>query len=125
MPFPDDFYQYLRVNTLVGIKVGPNREDFVDIWVVEVNQRVFARSYYKNKRSWFTELLKGEKAKIQYGDKEIEAIGKRLTNAPELSKQINEEYLRKYSQPKNIEYAVRFSDPEYQNYTIEFLPNKP
>ena len=125
MPFPDDFYQYLRVNTLVGIKVGPNREDFVDIWVVEVNQRVFARSYYKNKRSWFTELLKGKKAKIQYGDKEIEAIGKRLTNAPDLSKQINEEYLRKYSQPKNIEYAVGFSDPEYQNYTIEFLPNKP
>ena len=68
MPFPNDFYQYLSENTLVGIKAGNERDRFIDIWVVEVNMRIFARTWSKSENSWFTTFLRGENGKIKYGD---------------------------------------------------------
>lgn len=51
MPFPNDFYQYLSENTLVGIKAGNEHERFIDIWGVEVNTRIFARTWSKSANS--------------------------------------------------------------------------
>lgn len=51
MPFPNDFYQYLSENTLVGIKAGNEHERFIDIWGVEVNTRIFARTWSKSENS--------------------------------------------------------------------------
>jgi hypothetical protein len=42
--FPVEFYKYLEENALVEIKSGENRTKFTEIWMVIVDERVFARS---------------------------------------------------------------------------------
>lgn len=39
--------------------------------------------------------------------------------------EINETYLKKYSQPGNKKYAQGITKPEYANYTIEFMITMP
>ena len=43
----DDFYEYLESNTLVEIKGGTKRNRFLEIWMVSVNKRIFARTWKK------------------------------------------------------------------------------
>ena len=50
MKFPVDFYEYLKNNTLIEIKGGIEREKFIQIWMVEVNNRIFARSWKKSEK---------------------------------------------------------------------------
>ena len=68
MPFPSSFYDYLRDCTLVGIKGGRDRTTFLDIWMVSVEGRVFARSWNKSEKSWFTAFRDAGEGQIRYGD---------------------------------------------------------
>ncbi|MEZ4652242.1 MAG: hypothetical protein R3E12_01165 [Candidatus Eisenbacteria bacterium] len=54
--------RYLQEHTLIGIRVGPDRVDFVDIWMVEVSGRLFARSWNRSTRGWYGALSKGSPA---------------------------------------------------------------
>ncbi len=121
MIFPNDFYTFLSNNTLVEIKGGFERETFLKIWMVEVNNRVFARSWNKSPRSWFTEFIKTGKGQIKYGDKIITVKGKKLNPNDETQDLINKAYLEKYTQENNIKYANGITQPEYANYTLEFF----
>lgn len=119
--FPEDFYTYLQTHTLTGIKSGKDREKFTSIWMVNIGDRVFARSWNKSEKSWFTSFLKTGKGEIRYGKKIITVKGKKLDKKDPLNKQINKVYIDKYNQPGNIRYAVGFSDPGYADYTMEFF----
>jgi hypothetical protein len=118
---PLHFYNYLKENTLIGIKGGKTRESFLNIWMVEVNRRVFARSWSKSERSWFTEFLNSKEGQIKVGEKVINVTGKKLTNEPELMESINKAYLKKYNQTENLFYAKGITKPEYEEYTMEFF----
>ena len=121
MAFPSDFYDYLKENTLIEIKGGTNRESFLQIWMVQVNHRVFARSWNKSKRSWFTAFVQEGEGEIKYGNKILKVKGKQLLDEPEMTLQINERYLQKYNQPENIYYSQGITQPEYENFTMEFF----
>lgn len=122
MPFPSDFYTYLSTHTLTGIKGGPDRKTFLEIWMVEVDQRVFARSWNKSERSWFTAIRDTGVGEIQYGDQTVPITGKVVPHTPELTGRINAAYLSKYDQPANVKYAEGITQPEYATYTMEFFP---
>lgn len=121
MKFPDDFYSYLKTNTLIEIKGGTNRETFLKIWMVEVDHRVFARSWNKSSKSWFTEFVKTGGGQIKYGSKIIPVKGIKLDRNDETNKLINKAYLRKYTQTENIPYVKGITQPEYADYTMEFF----
>ncbi len=121
MFFPRDFYEHLISHTLTGIKGGPERETFLEIWMVEVNQRVFARSWNKSAHSWFTAFEQHGKGQIEYGNRIIDVRGKKLVDDPELSELINQAYMKKYHQKENLFYARGITQPEYEDYTMEFL----
>ena len=42
-----------------------------------------------------------------------------------INPEINETYLKKYSQPGNKKYAQGITKPEYANYTMEFMITMP
>ncbi|TFG45315.1 MAG: DUF2255 family protein, partial [Candidatus Brocadiia bacterium] len=105
MNFPENFYLYLKNNRLVGIKGGTERENFLDIWMVEVNKRVFARSWNKSKHSWFTAIEELKVGQIKFGDQVIDITGRKLTGQPDLNALINQAYLHKYNQKENLFYA--------------------
>jgi hypothetical protein len=121
MSFPASFYQHLRNHNLTGIKGGHDRSTFLEIWMVEVNGRVFARSWNKSTRSWFTAFQETGEGEIKYGDEIIRVKGRQLKDDPQMTALINQAYLDRYTEPENIPYAEGITQPEYADYTMEFL----
>ncbi len=118
--FPDEFYEYLEKNTLVKIKGGTQRDKFLKIWMVNVNGRIFARTWEKSKNGWFSILLEEGKGEVKYSDKVIKIEAKRNNNF-EINKLIDQAYLKKYNQPQNIEYAKGITQREYTEFTVELF----
>jgi hypothetical protein len=119
--FPKDFYTYLDTHTLVGVKAGKDREKFTKIWMLHINDRVFARSWYKKERSWFSAFLQHKKGEINYGGKILKVKAVKLDSKDAMHKKINKAYIEKYTQPGHVMYATGFSDPGYADYTMEFI----
>jgi hypothetical protein len=118
--FPTDFYHYLEDNTLTGIRAGKERSTFLLIWMVNVDGRIFARSWGKSKRSWFTTLLDEKIGQIKYGERVIN-ITAVPCNDSVLNSKINEAYMRRYTTAENLPYAIGITQPEYVDFTMEFL----
>lgn len=121
MPFPPEFLAHLETRTLVGIKGGTSRKTFLDIWMVEVDGRVFARSWSKSERSWFTAFLNEKVGQIRFGTIELDVRGEKLSSDSDLHQRIHQAYLDKYTQLENVPYARGISKPEYENFTMEFF----
>src|SRR4029078_6029481 len=115
--FPKDFYTYLDKHTVAGVRTGKDREKFTKIWMVHINHRVFARSWYKSERSWFTAFLKHSEGEISYGRKIIKVTAVKLDSKDRMHKKINKAYIEKYTRPGDIKFASGFSDPGYADVT--------
>ncbi|MCA9730312.1 MAG: DUF2255 family protein [Candidatus Eisenbacteria bacterium] len=114
--------RYLQEHTLIGIRVGPDRVDFVDIWMVEVSGRLFARSWNRSTRGWYGALLEGLAGDVRFGDRTLPIVGRRLDPESPLMSRIDRAYLERFHQPENIPYAQGISQPDYHPYTMEILP---
>jgi hypothetical protein len=95
---------------------------FLKIWIVEVEGRLFARSWDLSERSWFTAFLEEGVGVIKCGDEEIEVSGRKVENAPLLQEKISAAYLAKYTTEENKPYAIGISRPQHLEATMEFLP---
>ena len=121
MAFPSDFYRFLKNHTLVFVKGGNGDHAFLDIWMVVVDGRVFARSWTRKERSWFTAFRESGEGQIRYGEKVIGVKGTQLPADSPLQKRIDRAYLRRFTDPESREYAVGIARPEFYDYTMEFL----
>lgn len=112
---------YIETHNLIGIKAGLNRETFLDIWMIVVNDRIFARSWGLAEKSWYNSFLQDSKGQIKCGEniftiKAIVPIDKNnLTSA------INNAYLTKYNTDHNIEYAKGIIKAKHIEKTLEFI----
>ncbi|MCG9970519.1 DUF2255 family protein [Christiangramia crocea] len=120
--FPEELYTYLANNTLVEIKGGTTRLTFLKIWMVEIDKRIFARSWNKSERSWFTEFQKTGIGELKFGENIIRVKAEKIDPGNPINQKISEAYLGKYNQPGNLKYAEGISQPEYFDYTMEFSP---
>lgn len=121
MPFPESFYQFLAEHTLVEIKGGTHRDSFLSIWMIQVEGRVFARSWTKSKRSWFTAFLDEGVGEIKYGELILPVSGRQLSAGDAIMTDIDQAYLTHYTQPENLQYARGITQPEYAHHTMEFF----
>ncbi len=121
--FPEDFYTHLDSVNYTEIKGGTLRTTFLEIWVVHVDDRVFARSWNKSKKSWFTAFLDEGKGQLKYGDKILNVLGVKVSPSDRIHTKINEAYLKRYNTKENLFYAEGITQKEYKNYTLEFFPN--
>lgn len=120
--FPLEFLAYLQAHTLVGIKGGAADRSFLDIWMVEVDGRVFARSWAKSARSWFTAFQAEGVGQIRYGGQVLDVRGLQADASDrELMTAIDAAYLKKYVQAENVKYAEGIAQKAYWAYTMEFL----
>ncbi len=120
--FPPEFLTYLRQHTLVGIKVGLDRDRFLDLWMVEVSGRIFARSWSRSTSGWFGKAVEGEPTEIRFGDQILSVVGRRPPEEEGLMARIDRAYLERFTQPGNVPYAEGISKPEYHPFTVEFIP---
>lgn len=118
---PEDFYKFINNNTLIEIRCGNNRENFTKIWIVEINNRVFSRSWNKNAGGWMNCFLTNESGEIKYGERILEVKAQKIEKTDAINTAISNAYLEKYTQEHNVEYAKGISQPEYFDYTIEFV----
>ena len=113
--------EYIKNNSLIGIKAGNKRDSFLEIWMVIVDGRVFARSWGLATRSWYNAFKEDNTGEILCG----EAIHKIKAIVPDdieaLTKQINKAYLDKYDYGSNSYYANGIIEEKHAIKTMEFI----
>ncbi|WP_162055262.1 DUF2255 family protein [Pontibacter pamirensis] len=120
--FDQETLAYIRNNNLIGIKAGSEREKFLPIWMVLVDDRIFARSWGFGERSWYNTFLTDAYGQIQCGDK-VTAIRASVPEEDEsLQDRISQAYLDKYDKGENSFYASGIIKPEHVAKTMEFKP---
>ena len=70
--FPADFVEYISNHTLIKIRGGSKPRSFLNIWIVNAGDRLFARSWDKSERSWYTAFITEGVGQIQYGEQIID-----------------------------------------------------
>lgn len=112
---------YINNNSKAGIKAGADRKDFLDIWMVVVDDRIFARSWGFAERSWYNTFLQNPKGAIKCDDMifSIEAFIPKDNKV--ITEKINNAYLAKYNSPHNIEYAKGIIEKKHVEKTMEFF----
>ncbi|AMP97126.1 hypothetical protein AY601_0155 [Pedobacter cryoconitis] len=116
-----EILNYINAHTLVGIKGGTNRATFLEIWMVSVGQRIFARSWGMNNKSWFTEFVSQGVGQLKLGAHSIEVQGQQLKDE-QMNKLIDQAYKDKYIQKENEPYVNEITEAKYHNFTMEFFP---
>lgn len=112
---------YINSNNLIGIKAGFDRPNFLDIWMVVVDNRIFARSWGFAEKSWFNRFLQNPLGHIKCGN-DVYLIKAFVPADNDLiTEKINMAYLTKYNSGHNIAYAEGIVRKEHVNRTMEFI----
>jgi len=111
---------YINTHNLTGIKAGKERETFLEIWMVVVNERIFARSWGLAEKSWYNTFLKEPEGQIRCGDEIFNIKAAVPDDITDLTSKINEAYLTKYNTDSNIEYSRGIIREQHISRTMEF-----
>ncbi len=117
--------QFVENNNLVGLKAGNDRPDFLEIWMVVVRGRVFARSWAMSERGWYTAFLKNKNGFIKCGEIVSTIYGIVPGDIAELGKEINNAYISKYNYGSNSVYVQEIIEENRMEKTMEFIPVNP
>ncbi|RAJ28144.1 DUF2255 family protein [Pedobacter cryoconitis] len=116
-----ELINYVNSNTLVEIKGGTSRVTFLEIWMVSVGHRIFARSWGMSNKSWFTEFIAQGVGQLKLGEHVIDVRGQQLKD-DEMNSLIDHAYQDKYIQKENEPYVNEITELKYHNFTMEFFP---
>ena len=112
---------YIKNNNLIGIKAGLQRHEFLDIWMVVVEDRIFARSWGFAEKSWYNSFLQNPVGQIKCGDNIFHIKAFVPADNDLITEKINSTYLSKYNSGHNIEYAKGIVAEEHSNKNMEFI----
>ncbi len=111
---------YIKTNNLIGIKAGLQRPTFLDIWMVVVNNRIFARSWGFAKKSWYNSFQQNPTGQLKCGDNIFDIKAVIPSDIEDLTQNINNAYLTKYNTGHNIDYANGIVEEKHIDKTMEF-----
>jgi hypothetical protein len=117
----EEALEYIKTHNLIGIKAGYERQNFLEIWMVVVQNRIFARSWGLAEKSWYNSFIKNPIGEIQCGDSQFTINGLVPQDKEELADAINEAYLTKYNTGHNIKYAKGIVTEKHIEKTMEFI----
>jgi hypothetical protein len=121
--FSKSLLKCINETQITSVRAGKDREKFTGIWMVEVNNRIFGRSYYGAERSWYTSLLNGDNGDIKCGNEIIPIRGLKPSDINTINKSINKAYERKYLvKAYNKKWVDGLCEPERVARTMEFVP---
>ena len=112
---------YINNNNLTGIMAGSQRQTFLDIWMVVVEDRIFARSWGFAEKSWYNSFLEEPVGKIKCGENVFSIKATVPKDKAEITEKINIAYLTKYNTGHNIEYAKGIVEENHIAKTMEFI----
>ncbi len=113
--------EYIDSHNLIGIKAGKERESFLEIWMVTVENRIFARSWGFAERSWYNFFLKDKFGEIKCGETIYKIEAEVPSDLAGIENEINQAYLQKYDSGDNSFYAKGITEKEHVEKTMEFV----
>ena len=105
---------------ILGVRAGTEHR-YTGVWVVVVEDRVFARSWYDKPTGWFRAFKEEPSGTIQVGDREIPVRGKPVRSA-RLRDAVTAAFAEKYNTKGSRKWVEGFAEPERLPNTIEFVP---
>jgi hypothetical protein len=110
-----------RSAKIMGVRAGTEHK-FTGVWVVVVDDRVFARSWSDKPTGWFRAFRKQPAGTIQIGEREIPVRGKPVRSARILDA-VTLAFGEKYNTKASRKWVDGFAEPERMATTIEFIPD--
>jgi len=121
--FSKAFLKCIDETQITSVRAGKDRTKFTGIWMVEVEGRIFARSYSLSDRSWYTTFLNSDKGDIKCGKEIILVKGVKPADINTITEAINKAYEKKYLvKAYNKKWVDGLSQPERVERTMEFIP---
>ncbi|WP_223607978.1 DUF2255 family protein [Chryseobacterium sp. OSA05B] len=117
----DRALDYINSHNLTEIKAGPDRTTFLEIWMVTVKDRIFARSWGLAEKSWYNTFLEDQEGQIRCGDEIFNIKALVPDDLKELSSDINVAYLTKYNTATNLKYSKGIVEQKHVDKTMEFI----
>jgi hypothetical protein len=120
--FSAAFLNCINETQITSLRAGKGREKFTGIWMVEVNGRIFGRSYSLSERSWYTTFLNGEPGELKCGKEIIPIKGVKPPDIKIITAAINKAYEKKYLvKAYNKKWVDGLCEPERIARTMEFI----
>lgn len=117
----DRALDYINTHNLAEIKAGNQRTTFLEIWMVTVNDRIFARSWGLAEKSWYHTFLEDPEGQIRCGEEIFNIQGLVPDDLKELTSDINAAYLTKYNTGPNLKYSKGIIEQKHVEKTMEFI----
>ena len=109
---------------ILGIRAGAKTDHrFIGIWVVVIEDRVFARSWTLKPGGWYRTLLEDPLGTIQVGEREVR-VRALPVRADRIRDAVDDAYAQKYPTPGSVKYVRGFRTKRRREATIEFLPRQ-
>jgi len=118
--FKADIVEALRKAKILGVRAGAEHR-YTGVWVVVVDDRVFARSWSDKPTGWFRAFKKEPAGTLQVGAREIAVQGKVVRGARVLDA-VTAAFAEKYNTKGSQKWVEGFAEPERVVNTIEFVP---
>lgn len=118
--FSDDVVDALRKAKILGVRSGTAHR-YTGVWVVVVDDRVFARSWNDKPTGWFRAFRKEPAGMIQAGDLEIPVRAKFVRSA-RMRDAVTAAFADKYPTRGSRKWVEGFAEAERATNTIEFVP---
>lgn len=118
--FADAIVEAFRSAKIMGVRSGTEHR-YTGVWVVVVDDRVFARSWSDKPTGWFQAFRKQPSGMVQVGDREIPVRGKPV-RSERIRDAVTVAFGEKYPTKGSRKWVEGFAEPARVLTTIEFVP---
>jgi hypothetical protein len=118
--FADDIVEAFRKAKIMGVRAGSEHR-YTGVWVVVVDDRVFARSWNDKPSGWFQAFRK-ERGTVQV-DKLVLRVRGKVVRSTRLRDAVTGAFGEKYPTKGSQKWVEGFADPSRVVNTIEFIPD--
>jgi len=119
--FSTKLIEALRAAKILGVRAGTEHR-YTGVWVVVVDDRVFARSWSDMPTGWFRAFKRDPVGTIQVGNTEIPVQAQHVRST-RLRDAVTAAFGEKYNTKASRKWVDGFAEPERAVNTIEFVPN--
>jgi hypothetical protein len=117
---PADAVEAARKAKILGVRAGTEHR-YTGVWVVVVDDRIFARSWSDKPTGWFRAFKKEPRGRIQIGDLEVPVEAKPVRGA-RVRDAVTAAFAEKYNTKGSQKWVEGFAEPDRAANTLEFVP---
>ena len=118
--FTDDIVEAARKAKILGVRAGTEHR-YTGVWVVVVEDRIFARSWNDKPTGWFRAFKNEPPGTIQIDDREI-SVRSKPVRSERLRDKVTQAFAEKYNTKGSRKWVEGFAEPERLLTTLEFVP---